>query len=230
MRALLFGFILLAACKQDPMQVEIREGWDQDAEVKEAIESLEGEDRKLLSRYLFRMALNERRGEQVEPVTLGEALDAQRKFQVEVEAKQALRDAERELKRKHRELVRTMRDSFLVQSRGIGFQALDGEVDSFVLRLDLRNVGDRSLESVTVALSFMDRATDKEIKHADVTISPNLGPGEVHAWEGTMPFLPALDGDQQLRRIVESGNLDSLGFRWKPVAVSYVGGTRLSTK
>ena len=135
-----FALVLLAACANPKQTVLPQDTSKWEAELKPTLEKLTTEDKELLAGYLVRLKLGEAFGVGAAlpiGITVGEAIENQRKFKVEQEAKASAEKAVKERKeaeakalkeqveKQRAELVRQFDDTLLVSFVGKGFQPSD---------------------------------------------------------------------------------------------------------
>lgn len=230
MRRVLFAALLFSACPTDPLDLDIPANSDQweDEDFVAAGKALSEEDRKLLMRYLFTAELRRANGEPIPDVTIGEALEIQRKKEAIQAEKEAKREAELKAKRRNQELDKSIRDTLSVEVAGVGFWSKTPEREAcFPLNLAFTNTGSQGIQSVTVELGFLDTAVKREVKRFELAFDKPIPAGQTVTWEGTMPFAD-LDDDKQLRAAFLTGIRERVRIRWEPRSVVYDTGTKVT--
>lgn len=198
-------------------------------EFAQKIKNLSEADKSLLSAYLVRTQLGQVLGKQGMPVgtTVGQAIDAQRQWVAEQDAKKAAKQqlkAALEAKQAATvaELSKTVVLTFMGQ-RYIPRNFDAGQIDNrFSVRIGVKNLGTKAIKGIKLQLVFKD-TFGEVISNRGVDIEHTIPPGAEYAWKGGRRINEYIDEDRKLMHL-ENGQFST---EMQPTMVVYADGSRV---
>jgi len=238
-RFALFTFALFmgAACS-DPQNFKIPTDsaqWQKDEGFKAVIKNLPDDEKKTLTAYLMRAGMAEAFGTTPPERTVGEAIENQKAFQAEKEAKQAAEAAEQA---KHAALAKKVeeeRQAAVAEAR----QALTVAVssmkfipsnlragryqESFSLSIALQNNTEKDMSGIKGTVVFADMFDD-EIKRVTLSVDESIPAGQTIQWSGSLDYNQFRDVDVKLR----STELAKMKISWEPEVYLFTDGSKMT--
>lgn len=231
--------ITLAAC-DGPKGTLIPRDIDKIDTIKPALEKLTPEERDLAAGYIVRHAIGAKMsglfggkegGGIPEGMTLGKAIDEQRKFKAEVaieEAKQAALKvklkAEREvaMKAMREAITVTLVSKALKPEYGYSGRVMD---EDFVATFGYKNNTAKDISGVKGRISIVDLFGD-EISAFGISNDDTISAGKSITWSGSRSTRYSL-GDNKDRKLA---GLDDDKFKiiWEPETIVFTDGTKLT--
>ncbi|HEU0015801.1 MAG TPA: hypothetical protein VFQ45_19135 [Longimicrobium sp.] len=204
------------------------------AELKGA-DQLNAEERGLLVSYMLRATLGttgllggDTKGAKLDgSVTIGEAIEAQRKFVRDdsIRAANEKKAEEQRLARRNAQLAE-MRRAVTAAVVGKGFQAADTRnfqfQDYITFRLEVANNGSKPISGIKGGFVFRDQFDD-EIISIGYKHDETLAPGAKATVNKVYDYNQYMDDHRKLRETP----LDKLKVTWEPETVIFTDGTRL---
>lgn len=230
--------VVLAACS-GPKDTPLPRDLDKMDTIKPAMEKLTPEERELAAAYIMRHTIGAKLGGLFgdkegpgipEGMTLGKAIEEQRKFEADVaieEAKQqALKakvQAEREAARKQmREAVTvTLVSKKLVTERGYGGMVVDEYLE---VTFAYKNNTAKDIAGVKGRVSVKDLFGD-ELSAFQISNDSTIKAGQTATWTGSRSVLFSM-GDNNDRKLAELGD-DKFKVVWEPQTIVFADGTKL---
>lgn len=225
--------MLLSACG-GAKQTELPTDLSELDRVKPQIEKLEAEERELLANYVVRHTLGAAfsGGEAGIPAgtTIGDAIDAQRKFEAEQRVEEAKQQAIREKLLAEREAaLKKMRDAVTVT---LVSKDIKGEYGYSGIELDqhLRvtfgytNNTEKEIAGVKGYISVRDLFGD-ELSGFLISNDETIKAGETATWTGSRSIKYAV-GDNQDRKLAELPD-DKYKVVWEPRIIVFADGSRI---
>lgn len=217
----------LAGCSKPTDAVVPTDPKQWDGEFAQKIKNLSEADKGLLAAYLLRTQLGEVLGKQGMPVgtTVGQAIDAQRQWMAEQDAKKAAQQrlkAELETKQAATaaELSKTIVLTFMGQ-RYIPRNFGAGQTDNrFSVQIGVKNSGSKAIKGVKLQLVFKD-TFGEVISKRGVDIEHTIPPGGEYVWKGGRNINEYIDEDRKLMHL-EDGQFSA---EMQPTMVVYADGS-----
>lgn len=228
---LLFAALALLAGCTKPLDTTIPSDMAQwDKELAPQLKKLTDEERALVQKYLVRAKLGEVfGGEGVAPgTTLAQALDAQRLWEAEQQAKLAREQALKEKLEKERaealvELGKAVTATLLAkEERPKNFNVGRYSAQQ-VFRIGVQNNTDKPIRGVAGELKFID-VFDKEVGAVSFRITEDIAPGLSVTWVGERDFNEFIDTHRAVWNL-EEGQYTT---RFVPEMVVFKDGAKLS--
>ena len=224
--------IALTGCSKPTDAVVPTDPKQWDGEFAQKIKNLSEADKGLLAAYLLRTQLGEVFGKQGMPVgtTVGQAIDAQRQWIAEQEAKKAAAQRLKvELEAKQAataaELSKTIVLTFMGQHyipRNFDAGRLDGR---FSVEIGVKNLGSKTIKGVKLQLVFKD-TFGEVISKRGVDIEHTIPPGGEYVWKGGRNINEYIDEDRKLMHL-EDGQYSA---EMQPTMVVYADGSTVGGK
>lgn len=212
-----------AVVPTDPKQ------WD--GEFAQKIKNLSEVDKGLLAAYLLRTQLGKALGKQGMPIgtTVGQAIDAQRQWMAEQDAKKAAAQrlkVELEAKRAATaaELSKTVVLTFMGQHyipRNFDAGRFEGH---FSVEIGVKNLGTKAIKGIKLQLVFKD-TFGEVISKRSVEIEHAIPPGGEYAWKGGKKINEYIDEDRKLMHL-EDGQFST---EMQPTMVVYADGSTVGS-
>jgi hypothetical protein len=199
--ALVAAIAIVAGCSKPTDAVIPSDMATWDKELAPELKKLPEEDRAKVGLFLMRAKLGEAfGGKGVAPgTTIGQALEAQKKFETEEAAKRAKEEAEQAAKRAEAEALKKK----LEQERAAALEQLNKAATVTLLskrelpknydagryseyqefRIGVQNNSDKPIIGVAGELQFID-VFDKKVGETNFRISENIAPGKSVTWVG----------------------------------------------
>lgn len=231
--------MLLAACsgpKDTPLPREL----DKIESIKPAMEKLTPEERELATGYIMRHTIGAKLGGLFggkegpgipEGMTLGKAIEEQRKFKADAaleEAKQqALKvklQAEREaaLKPMREAITVTLVSKKIATTRGYSGMVMDENLEVI---FGYKNNSDKDISGVKGRISVKDLFGD-EISAFQISNDSTIKAGQSITWTGSRSVRFSM-GSNKDRKLAELPD-DKFKIVWEPQAIVFVDGTKLA--
>lgn len=237
MRTLIWSFSLLlfVGCS-DPMSVIIPLGKDVGGEeFTDAVKSLPEADRKMVGMYMVRVGMQSALSNTPLPtVTIGEALEEQRKFEAEQKVKEeaakeaeAKREAEEaEMRRQAEETVEAMRavaDVFLISKEFTPSNYRAGIYQDYLsISCGIHNKSDVDINGIKGKLIINNTFGDL-IFEITITIEEQIKAGEKKQWDGSMEYNQFIDEHRALR----NAEIEKIKTIWVPESYIFDDGSTL---
>jgi hypothetical protein len=217
----------LAGCSKPTDAVVPTDPKQWDGEFARKIKNLSEADKGLLAAYLLRTKLGEVLGKQGMPVgtTVGQAIDAQRQWMAEQDAKKAAAQrlkAELEAKQAATaaELSKTVVLTFMGQ-RYIPRNFGAGQTDNrFSVQIGVKNSGAKAIKGIKLQLAFKN-TFGEVISKTPVRIEHTIPPGGEYVWKGGRNINEYIDEDRKLMHL-EDGQFSA---EMQPTMVVYADGS-----
>lgn len=240
---LLGTVVLLAACSKatDTVIPSDMATWDKD--LAPVVQKLKEEEKKLFVGYVARMKMAEVFAKDKAGIpfgmTVGQAIEEQRKWQEEFAKAEAEAKAERDrkeaeelalkakLEAESAGVLKQINDAVtvtLLSKRELGrdFEARRiSDTQEFVIGAE--NLSDKELAGVSGELEFID-VFDKVVGSVSFRISENIKPGATYKWVGSRDYNQFIDTHRAVWNL-EEGKYTT---RFTPEALVYVDGTKLT--
>ncbi len=212
-----------AVVPTDPKQ------WD--GEFAQKVKNLSEADKGLLAAYLLRTQLGEVLGKQGMPVgtTVGQAIDAQRQWIAEQDAKKAAAQrlkAEIEAKQAAAaaELSKTIVLTFVGQ-RYLPRNLDAGQIDNRLsVQIGVKNLGAKAIKGVRLQLAFKN-TFGEVISKTPLSIEHAIPPGGEYVWKGVRKINEYIDEDRKLMDL-EDGQFST---EMQPTMVVYADGSTIGS-
>jgi hypothetical protein len=223
---------ILAGCGRDPKQAVIPSDvaeWESDKEFRAAVERLPEEDRELFASYMARILMSEAFGGEgvVEGTTVGEAIDAERAWQRELELEeQRQRELAQRLEAERLAALKQMNAALTVTLLEIRYREEDWSADrfsgDFALRIGFENHAEVDIIGAKGVTVFKDVFGDV-IKKVKLSNDDTIPAGGTSIWRGTLEYNEFFDEDKRLR----STDFSKLKFEWEPEMYVFADGTEM---
>jgi len=231
--------ILLVACS-GPKDTPLPRDLDKIESIKASMEKLTPDERELAAGYIMRHTIGAKLGGLFggkegpgipEGMTLGKAIDEQRKFKADValeEAKQqALKvklEAEREaaLKPMREAITVTLVSKKIATERGYSGMVMDENLE---VTFGYKNNTDKDVSGVKGRISTKDLFGD-EISAFQISNDSTIKAGQTATWSGSRSVRFSM-GSNKDRKLAELGD-DKFKVVWEPQAIVFSDGTKLA--
>jgi hypothetical protein len=231
--------ILLAACS-GPKDTPLPRDLDKMESIKASMEKLTPEERELAAGYIMRHTIGAKLGGLFggkegpgipEGMTLGKAIDEQRKFKADAafeEAKQqalkAKLEAEREavLKPMREAITVTLVSKKIATERGYSGIVMDENLE---VTFGYKNNTDKDVSGVKGRVSVNDLFGD-EISAFQISNDSTIKAGQTATWSGSRSVRFSM-GSNKDRKLAELGE-DKFKVVWQPQAIVFSDGTKLA--
>lgn len=228
--ALLVAVAVLSACSKPTDAVIPSDMATWDKELAPHLKKLADEDREKVAGYLMRAKLGEAFGGKGVPpgTTIGQALEAQKKW----EAEQAAKRAEEEALKKRLEQERAAAMEQLNKAVTVTLlakQALPKNFDAGryseyqQFRIGVQNNSDKPVAGVAGEIKFID-VFDKEVGAVNFRITENIAPGKSATWVGGRDYNQFIDAHRAVWNL-EEGKYTT---KFIPDMVVFQDGTKLT--
>lgn len=227
--------MLLGACS-DPKATALPANIDQLSQVQSSIDKLNDEEKSLLAGYLIRAKMAGLFGSdsstEVGGVTIGKAIDTQRRFVVESEARAKLAAIEAEaLKLARSKSIELMRAAVSVN---IGDKFIHSETTSSGIELDrqigvnfvFKNNSEKDIAGVKGIVTAKDLFGD-EISGFAISNDQTIKSGGVVMWRGSRSVKYALGKNQDEKFVALPS--DKFTLHWEPSMIVFADGTKMTT-
>jgi len=219
-------------CGSDPKKTEVPQSiddWQQDAKLKAAVEKLTDEEQKLFAAYALRVAISEAFGQKgvAGSITIGEAIDRERAWQLEQEREEARRKIlAAKLEKERLEALSKLNDALTVSVMSLRFRDSDFNAgrysDDFVIKIGFENHTDKDLVGVKGVVILKDIFGDI-IKKVGLSNDDDIKAHKTHVWVGTLDYNQFMDQDNKLR----TTPFDKLKIEWEPEVYIYADGSQM---
>ena len=227
---LLVAIAMLWGCSKpaDTVIPSDMSAWDK--ELAAELKKLSDADRERVGAYLLRAKFGEVMGGKGVPpgTTIGQALEAQKKWEVEQAAKRAEEEALK--KRLEQERAAAMDElSKVVTVTLVAKQELPKNFDAGrysdyqVFRIGVQNNSGKPIVGVAGELKFID-IFDKEVGSVVFRISETVEPGKSVTWKGTRDYNQFIDEHRAVWNLQEG----KYSTRFVPEMVVFKDGTKLT--
>lgn len=231
--------IVLAACS-GPMDTPLPRDLDKMESIKPAMEKLTSEERELATGYIVRHTIGAKLGglfggkegpEIPEGMTIGKAIEEQRKFKADAateEAKQqalkAKLQAEREaaMKPMREAITVTLVSKKIITEHGYGGIVMD---ENLKVTFGYKNNTDKDIAGVKGHVSVKDLFGD-EISGFLISNDNTIKAGQTATWTGSRSVKFSL-GNNKDRKLAELGD-DKFKVVWDPQMIVFKDGTKLA--
>lgn len=231
-RAIAIALLLctaLTGCSKATDAVVPTDPKEWNGEFAQKIKTLSETDKGLLAAYLVRTQLGEVLGKQGMPVgtTVGQAIDAQRQWIAEQDAKKAAKQqlkAELEAKQAATaaKLSKTVVLTFMGQ-RYVPRNFDAGQINNrFSIQIGVKNLGTRAIKGIKLQLVFKD-TFGEVISDRGVDIEHTIPAGGEYVWKGGRTINEYIDEDRKLMHL-ENGQFST---EMQPTMVVYADGSRV---
>jgi hypothetical protein len=231
LRSLIVSLLVagLLACS-DPRNASLSNDPDNwESELKPVLEKLSEEERTLLAQYMMRAKLGEAFGGSGIPtgLTVGAAIDDQRRFIEEEQRREAEARALRERVERERAAEIAKMDSVLsVAFVSKSYRDADytsGQYqDLLTLVFAIENRSTKDIAGFKGTACFEDMFGD-EISENNISYDETIPAGKAVRWRGSLNYNQFMSEHQKLR----STPPDKLRFRFRPEVVIFVDGSRI---
>jgi len=231
--------ILLAACS-GPKDTPLPRDLDKMDSIKASMEKLTSEERELAAGYIMRHTIGAKLGGLFggkegpgipEGMTLGKAIEEQRKFKADAaleEAKQqalkAKLQAEREaaMKPMREAITVTLVSKEIATERGYSGMVMDENLE---VTFGYKNNTDKDVSGVKGRVSVKDLFGD-EISAFQISNDSTIKAGQTATWKGSRSVRFSM-GSNKDRKLAELGD-DKFKVVWEPQAIVFSDGTKLA--
>lgn len=221
--------VALVACS-DPYAYKIpsdMEQWKSDEALRAQIAKLKPDEKELLTRFMLRAGLKQAFGQGQSQVTIGQALEEQRKREAELAIKEAEEKALAERVKKEREAaIQAMNAVLTVAMTQLEYHDADwrnGVQDGFSVAFAFQNKGDRDLAGAKGAVRFADMFDD-QIKLVGLSMDEAIPVGKTVTWRGELDYNQFMDTDRKLRNTDAS----KLKVSWRPGTYLFADGSKMA--
>lgn len=201
--------------------------WEHDADLREAAQALDDEERRLMAAYAVRRAFSGSPG-QDKPIRA--VLADQRAFEAEAQRREAeaLVVAQR-VAAEQEAAQRVMFDTVAVglvsfEARQPNYQARRYSQD-VALTVGFENKTDRPIRAIRGVLHFAD-SFEAPIKDITFTYEGGVGPRDTATWRAGVEINQFIAEDMKLF----TADPATLRFRWEPTGILFADGTLLSAE
>lgn len=221
---------LFAGCSQPTETVIPSDTASWDTKLAPSMQKLSEEDRKLAAGYLMRVKMSEvfgAKGGIPVGMTLGHAIEEQRKWIAAQKEKEAEEAALKEKLQKERaEALARINQAVTVTLLEKGERFKDYQVGRFsdqqTFRIGVKNKSEKALAGVSGDLVFID-IFDKEVGRVGFKIAETIAPGQDYVWEGTRDYNEFIS-EQKAVWNLEEGKYKT---KFEPDTLVYADGTKL---
>jgi len=228
--ALLTALVMLGGCSKPTNAVIPSDMATWDKELAPQLKKLPDEDREKVAGYLMRAKMGELFGGKGIPpgTTIGQALDAQKKWEVEQAAKRAEEAAlKKKLEQERAAAMEQLNKAVTVTL--LGKEELPKNFDAGryseyqQFRIGVQNNSDKPVMGVAGEIQFID-VFDKEVGSVSFRITETIAPGKSATWTGGRDYNQFLDKHRAV------WNLDEGKYTTKfvPEMVVFKDGTKLT--
>lgn len=226
--------VLLAGCS-DPRNAALPEDMAKLESIKPQLEKLPEEERKLLVGYVMRRSLQGlipglgKEAPALPASTVGQAIEAQRKYVVDQEARQAAEKlALEQAKAKREAVVKAMRELVSVSLISKRIEAERGysgiEMDRHLMvSFMFKNNSDKDIAGVKGRIEARDLFGD-EISAFQISNDDTIKAGASIVWKGGRSVKYSL-GNNKDEKLAEMGD-DKFTLVWEPQAIVFADGTK----
>lgn len=218
---------LIAACS-DPRATLIPSDmatWDKS--LAPTIEKLTPEEKKLFAAWVVRTKLSESFGGEPMPVgvTVAQALEQQKKWADERQAKEA---EERALKEKllaeQAAIAKQIDDTVTVTVLNLELEK-EGFVQRQAIKIGLKNKGDKDIKGVSGSIKFID-IFDKKVGEMTFGYDKGLKAGSETSWSGVRDYNQFIAEHKAIANL-QSGKYTT---KFEPEMIVFEDGTKLAVK
>jgi hypothetical protein len=227
---LLIAVFLLVGCGDPKNTVIPQEMSKWDSELKDSIAKLSEADRNVFGAYLIRAKLGEVFGGGGIPngMTIGQAIEAQKKWQAELAAKEAEEKALKEkVERERAEMRKTVDEALTVAVVDLYMRPSDWQSgryqDQQIIELAIKNKGRKDISGINGSVRFINMF-DKEVGSIGFSYEDGIRAGEMKTWTGARDF------NQFIPEHKAIANLRGSKFRsvFEPAVIVFSDGTKLT--
>jgi len=226
----LIATVVLCGCSKPTDNVIPTDISTWDKELAPALKKLPDADREKVATYLMRAKMGEVFGGKGIPpgTTIGQALEAQKKWDAEQEAKRAEEEALRKKLEQEREAVLKQLNNAvtatLIAKRELPKNYDAGRYSEYQeFRIGVQNNSDKAVVGVAGEIKFID-VFDKEVGAVNFRISENIEPGKSVTWTGGRDYNQFLD----MHRAVWNLEEGKYTTKFEPSMVVFKDGTKLT--
>lgn len=202
--------------------------WDK--ELAPELKKLPESDRETVGAYLARAKMGEVFGGKGVPTgtTIGQALEGQKKFEVELAAKRAEEEAlKKKLQQERTALIEQLNKAVtvsLIAKQEVPKNYEAGRYSEYQrFRIGVQNNSEKAVIGVSGEIKFID-VFDKEVGSVNFGISENIEPGKSATWTGGRDYNQFLDAHRSVWNL-ESGKYST---KFLPESVVFKDGTKLT--
>jgi hypothetical protein len=213
--------------------------WDKMDAVKPAMEKLSTEERELFAAYVVRHTIGAKMGALFggkeapgipEGMTIGKAIDEQRKFKAEAVLEEAKQHAlKAKLQTERDAVLKSMRDAVTVTlvSKRIVDERMSGMLlnEHLNVTFGYKNNTEKDIAGVKGHVSIKDLFGD-EISGFMISNDSTIDAGQTKTWSGSRSVKYSL-GHNKDRKLAELGD-DKYKVVWEPEVVVFKDGTKLT--
>ena len=228
--AVLITIAALCGCSKPTDAVIPSDMTTWDKELAPELKKLPESDREKVAAYLMRAKMGEVFGGKGGPpgTTIGQALDGQKKFEVEQAAKRAEEEAlKKKLEQERMAAMEQLNKAVTVtliakQELPKNYEA--GRYSEYQqFRIGVQNNSEKAVIGVSGEIKFID-VFDKEVGAVNFRISENIEPGKSATWTGGRDYNQFLDAHRSVWNL-ESGKYNT---KFVPEIVVFKDGTKLT--
>lgn len=225
-------FFFLIACNRPQEKIIPIDTSKWDAELKPVIEKLTDEEKALLAGFLARTKLREALGGQkmAENLTVGKAIEEQRKFLQEQKKKEAEAQALKEKLERERVALRKQVDDILVVTV-LGKKIIKGSfesgnfMDRQIIKIGFQNKGIKDIRGIKGEVKFID-IFDKEVGGISFSYDDGVKAGKTATWTGARDYNQFIANHRALANLEEG----KYKIRFEPEMIIFSDGARIEIK
>lgn len=237
---LLLACAALVACSQ-PLDTPVPKEIEKLESIKPALDKLSPQERELFAGYVMRHTVGAKLGALFggkdaggipDGMTIGRAIEEQRKFKADFELAEARERALKEKLKAERDLaVAKMRDVVTVTlvskelkpERGYGGRIMD---EHLVVTFGYKNNGEKDIAGVKGKISIRDLFGD-EVTGFQVSNDETLRAGATSTWTGSRSVMYAAGRHGNDRKFAELAD-DKFKLQWEPQVIVFNDGSQLT--
>ncbi len=202
--------------------------WESNESLKESVQKLTDEEKKLLAAYAMRAGLSSAFGGKgiSEGTTIGQAIDVQNQWIQEQQSQKAKQEALAvKLQKKQLEKLKEMNGYLTVSLNSLGFQPLDVQKgqyqDYFTIELGFKNNTDKNISGAKGIVVLKDMFGEV-IKRINLSNDNGILANQVTTLSGTIDYNQFMDQDKKLK----STKFEKLQFEWIPDVYIFENGDK----
>ncbi|WP_318432314.1 hypothetical protein [Photobacterium leiognathi] len=202
--------------------------WESNKNLKNSVQKLTDEEKKLLAAYAMRAGLSTAFGGKGinEGTTIGEAINIQSQWLQEQQAQKAKQEAlAAELQKKQLEKLKEMNSFLTVSLNSLGFQPSNAQKgqyqDYFTIELGFKNNTDKNISGAKGIVILKDMFGEV-IKTINLSNDNNIPAKQVMTLSGTIDYNQFIDQDKKLK----STKFEKLQFEWVPDVYIFENGDK----
>lgn len=203
--------------------------WESNENLKESVQKLTDEEKKLLAGYTVRAGLSSAFGEVgiKEGTTIRQAINVQSEWVHEQQVQEAKREAlAAELQMKQLEKLKKMNDYLTVSFNSLGFQPSNVQAgqyqDYFTIELGFKNNTNKDISGAKGVVVLKDMFGEV-IKEITLSNDDGIPANQTTTVSGTIDYNQFIDQDKKLK----STKFEKLQFEWVPEVYIFEGGDKV---